>query len=135
MAFLARWVGGFLASKAVTLVLMAAVAGAGTYILYVLKDRGALQERVASAQNANAALMGTINELADQRRRQEQIVARNRSAIHAITRDNAALQRKLAAAAVGDDCAGRAAPAGVLELFQADHPSRDGQPLPAGKPD
>lgn len=49
------FLGKFLASRAVTVVLMAALAGAGTYVVYVIKDRGALQERLAQEQETNRA--------------------------------------------------------------------------------
>lgn len=60
---LLRLGGGLLASKTVTVVLMAALAGAGTYVLYVIKDRGALQERIAQEQDNARAWAERFDEL------------------------------------------------------------------------
>lgn len=55
MSWLLRIGGKFLASKLVTVILMTALAGIGSYVVYVIKDRGALQERLAQEQETNRA--------------------------------------------------------------------------------
>lgn len=46
--------GGFLASKALSLVLIAALGAAGTYIAHVIKDRGSLEEKIKAEQRKTA---------------------------------------------------------------------------------
>lgn len=52
---LARIGGKFLASRAVTLVLLATLTAGGAYTIYVLKERGSLQERLAHERQAASA--------------------------------------------------------------------------------
>lgn len=78
LAAIMRWGGSFLASKAVTVILIAAVTGAGSYILYVIKDRGTLETKLDQAeQNASywRQQAGNIQELRDRFDRFDQELA------------------------------------------------------------
>lgn len=81
--------GGFLASKAVTVALIAVLSGAGLYVVHVIKDRGVQQEQLRHERQTNRAwqerydglqadraLFARFDEALEAERRERQVLSR-----------------------------------------------------------
>lgn len=121
LARLMAWGGGFLASKAVTVVLLAALAGAGSYVLYVIKDRGALEAKLNQAEQIADDWKTQADNIQDLRDRfdrldQELAAARRerRQLAQSVDREIGRLRRELPSV---DDYLSRRAPPELVRVL------------------